>query len=175
MSDSTIWVAAVTGGTALLASWVTTHGNARTAKVQADASARAQQRNHVREMRRAAYLELIEHGHVTSQLYWKVGDAYVQLPEHKARLARIEELRVDLRAAFDPLMRSCRIVVLEGPSPVAEAAEAVKEAAGKANKALWDVSRGEKDARKKFDAAEKVFLDCLAQFTSAAQTAMADS
>ncbi|MGW7079764.1 hypothetical protein [Streptomyces sp. NPDC054866] len=38
MGDIAVWVAALTGGTAVLASWVTNLGNVRTARVQAEAS-----------------------------------------------------------------------------------------------------------------------------------------
>ena len=170
-----MWVAVFTGGTAILASWVTTHGNARTTKIQADASARAQSRNHVRDMRRTAYLDLIEQAHLTGQLYWRVGDAYVQLSEHEARQSRIQELRTELRTAFDPLMRCTRIVVLEGPRSVADAAENLTDAARIANRALWTISLGELEARKDFDAAEEAFRVRLERFTLAAQTAMTET
>ena len=124
-------------------------------------------------MRRSAYLELIEQAHLTGQLYWEVGDAYVRSPAHDAWLARIEELRDELRAAFDPLMRCSRIVVLEGPHSVADTAEALLEAARRANRALWVVSRGESDAREHFEAAEEAFGLCLKKLVHAAQAAMA--
>lgn len=40
--DTTLWVAILTGGTAVLAGWVTSLGNTRAAKVQAEASTRVQ-------------------------------------------------------------------------------------------------------------------------------------
>jgi hypothetical protein len=49
MTDSAVWVAALTGGTAVLAGWVTSHGNARAARIQAEASARAQDHSRIRE------------------------------------------------------------------------------------------------------------------------------
>ncbi|MFE4409415.1 hypothetical protein [Streptomyces sp. NPDC056821] len=57
MADSALWAAALTGGTAVPTSWVTNLGNVRAARTQAEASARAQHRDRVREARRAAYLE----------------------------------------------------------------------------------------------------------------------
>jgi hypothetical protein len=60
MTDDALWVAVLTGGTAVLASWVTSRGNARAARVQAEASAQNQQRSRSRETRRTAYLEFIE-------------------------------------------------------------------------------------------------------------------
>ena len=174
VSDSTVWVAVLTGGTAVLASWVTTRGNARAAKIQADSSAQAQRHAHVREMRRSAYLQLIEQAHLIGELYWRVGDVYAQLSGHDA-VARVEVLRVDLRAAFDPLMRCCRIVMLEGPRPVADTADALLDAATRTSRTLWDISRGEEDAREHFNEAEAAYRACLERFIHAAQAAMASA
>ena len=126
-------------------------------------------------MRRAAYLELMEVAHTTGQLYWKVGDAYVHFPNQQARLARIQELRDELRAAFDPLMRSTRIVALEGPGHVSAAAEAVRQATQEANSALAAVWRDEPDAHRHFEDADTRFQLRLEQFTRAAQTAMSET
>lgn len=170
-----MWIGVFTGATAVLASWVTTLGNARAAKVQAEASARVQHRDRVRELRRAAYLELMEQAHITGELYWRVGDAYVQLAAPDARLARIQELRIELRSAFDPLMRCVRVVLLEGPAPAAAAAEAVQRAASEANRALWRVTEGDPGARERFDEAHGVFRLGLERFVEVARTAMTAS
>ncbi|MFE6482949.1 hypothetical protein ACFVGN_08445 [Streptomyces sp. NPDC057757] len=175
VADSVVWVGVFTGATAVLASWVTTLGNARAAKVQVEASVRAQHRDRVREIRRAAYLDLMEQAHVTGQLYWQVGDAYFQLTDSDERLTRVQELRVELRGAFDPLMRCVRVIVLEGPAPAAEAAEAVMGAAAEANSALARVSRGEPGARERFDETHAVFRHRLERFIEEARTIMADS
>lgn len=170
MADA-VWVGAFTGATAILASWITTRGNARAARVQAEASAQAQRHVHVREVRRAAYLDLMEQAHLTGQLYWRVEDAYVQLAGD-ARLVRINELRDQLRTAFDLMMRCTRIVVLEGPLAVATAAEAVQDAAQEANRALWRVTCGDPNARERFKDSERSFKQRLKEFNKAAQTVM---
>ena len=170
-----MWVAVFTGATAVLAGWVTTQGNARAAKVQAEASAQAQHRDRVRETRRAAYLDLMEQAHVTGGLYARVGDAYAQLDDPDARLTCLRELRVELRDAFDPLMRRVRIVFLEGPAPAADAAEAVQWAAAQANRALWRITEGDLGARERFDEAHGVFRDLLERFIEAARAAMTAS
>ncbi|AVH58859.1 MULTISPECIES: hypothetical protein [Streptomyces] len=175
MTDGAVWVAVFTGATAVLASWVTTLGNARAAKVQAEASAWAQQRDRIRELRRAAYLDLMEQAHITGELYWRVGDAYAQLSAPDGRLARIQELRVELRTAFDPLMRCVRVVLLEGPAPAAEAAVAVQGAALEANRALWRITEGDSGARERFDEAHGVFRRRLERFVEAARNAMTAS
>ncbi|WP_432197642.1 hypothetical protein [Streptomyces sp. bgisy027] len=84
---------------------------------------------------------------MTGELYWRVGDAYVQLTDQADRLERIEELRTQLRDAFDPLMRCVRVIVLEGPEIVAQAARGVLEAASETNSALGRVSQDEPQTR----------------------------
>ncbi|MGW1901258.1 hypothetical protein ACWCQB_28400 [Streptomyces hirsutus] len=172
MEDSAMWVAALTGGTAVFASWVTNLGNVRAARVQAEASAQAQHRERVRESRRAAYLEMMEHAHVIGELYRKVMDAFHQIADPDQQLTSFEELRSELREAYDPLMHSVRIAVLEGPSTTAEAAQAVLDAASKANRRLWHITCGDADARTHFDDVQVVYLRCLERFVEVARASM---
>jgi predicted transcriptional regulator len=53
-----------------------------------------------------------------------------QLVQHIVRL------REELRVAFDPLIRCIRLIVIEGPARVAEAAEALNQSVITANRAL---------------------------------------
>lgn len=170
--DSTLWVAVLTGGTAVLASWVTGQGTARAARIQAEAAVHAQQISRAREIRRTAYLEFIEQAHVTGEYYYRLGDVYAQPANADARLARINQLRSDLRDAFDPLQRCARVVVLEGSAPVADAAESVRQAVSDSNAALWMISRGEVGARERFDEAHRFFRARLEEFIEAARIAM---
>lgn len=78
-----------------------------------------------------------------------------------------------MRDAFDPLSRCARVIILEGPAPVVEAAEAVKQAALDANHVLWEISQAESGARERFDAAYRIFRVRLSEFIEAAQAAMA--
>ncbi len=55
LADSALWVAVLTGGTAVVASWVTSRGNARAARVQAEAAAQAQQHSQARAADCPAY------------------------------------------------------------------------------------------------------------------------
>lgn len=175
MGDIAVWVAALTGGTAVLASWVTNLGNVRAARVQAEASAQAQHRGRVRELRRAAYLELMEHAHVIGELYRRVVDAFHQITNPDQQLTRFEELRSELREAYDPLMHSVRVVVLEGPLATAEAAQGVLDAAQKANRCLWLITRGDADARAHFAEVQGAYLRDLGRFVEAARAAMGAS
>jgi hypothetical protein len=172
MTDGTLWVAALTGATAVLASWVTSRGNSRAARIQAEASALAQHHSRIRELRRAAYLDFIEQAHITGELYFRLGDVYAQLAHPDQQLARIQQLRSDLRDAFDPLMRSARVITLEGPTAVAGAAEAAVQAASEANTALHRIATNASDARERFDGAHEDFRLQLERFIDAARTAM---
>ncbi|PWI11441.1 hypothetical protein DIZ27_05190 [Streptomyces sp. NWU339] len=172
MGDSAVWVAAFTGGTAMFASWVTNLGNVRAARVQAEASAQAQHRGQVRELRRAAYLELMGHTHIVGELYRRVLDAFHQITDPDQQLTRFEELRSELREAYDPLMHSVRVVVLEGPSATAEAAQAVLNAARETSRCLWPITCDDADARARFDEVQGTYLRCLGRFVDAARAAM---
>ncbi|MEV0909392.1 hypothetical protein [Streptomyces hokutonensis] len=85
----------------------------------------------------------------------RVLDAFVQLADPERLLNRIDELRTELREAYDPFMHSVRVVVLEGPPDTAEAAQAVLESAKRVNRALWRLSCGETGARARFDEAQE--------------------
>ncbi|MHC5906958.1 hypothetical protein ACVNF4_24110 [Streptomyces sp. S6] len=172
MVDSAVWVAALTGGTAVLAGWVTNLGNVRAARVQAEESARAQQMGRVRELRRGAYLELMRRSHEMSELYWRVGDVRFQSTTPEGFLARVEEMRVEARGAYDPLMHSVRVISLEGPGELAELAKAVLAAAMRANGCLADVSRDGPEAFARFDAAVGAYSASLAAFVEAARDVM---
>lgn len=75
-----------------------------------------------------------------------------------------------MRDAFDPLMRCARTICLEGPAPVAEAAEAVRRAAAEANGALWMLSQDQDGATERFDQAHRAFRRELEGFIEAART-----
>lgn len=167
-----MWVAAFTGGTAVLAGWVTNLGNVRAARVQAEASAKAQRVDRVRELRRAAYLDFMERAHVAGELYSQAAYAFTNAPGDEPLPQRVDALRAELRSAYDPLMRSARVVVLEGPAEPAETAGAVLEAVTRTNRALWKVSLGEPGARDRFAEGRQDFTRCLARFVEAARAAM---
>ncbi|MEU8716109.1 hypothetical protein [Streptomyces sp. NPDC048663] len=170
MGDSAVWVAAFTGGTAVLAGWVTNLGNVRAARVQAEASARAERLGRVRESRRAAYADFMAQAHAKGELYWK-GDFLLHGGSPPAAPTGLDDLRAELRSAYDLLLHRVRIVALEGPAPAATAAQAVLEAARRANGALYRHSLGEAGARDLFDEARQGFTRCLAEFVEVARAA----
>ena len=168
--DSTLWVAVFTGGTAVLASWVTSRGTARAARIQVEASSRAQQLDRIRELRRAAYSDVIGQAHETAELHFQVKGALAGPDERMVQ--RLTELRGELRAAFDPLMRCIRLAVLEGPTRVAEAAEALSESVITANRALHPLEESGEGALAAYESAEGEFHRRLDMFTASAREAL---
>ncbi|MER6914624.1 hypothetical protein ABT354_23370 [Streptomyces sp. NPDC000594] len=169
--DSTLWVAVITGGTAVLASWVTGRGTARAAHIQVEASSRTQQRDRVRESRRAVYVDVIQRAHETAELYFQVKGVLAATDDQMTQ--RIGQLRGELRVAFDPLRRCIRLAVLEGPTSVAEAAEALGTSVVAANRALHPLERSDQGAQVVYELAEAEFYRWLEKFTTAAREALA--
>ncbi|GAA3572271.1 hypothetical protein GCM10022419_061430 [Nonomuraea rosea] len=140
--------------------------NARTARIQAETAAKAQQHGQIREARRTAYLEFLEQAHITGELYYRLGD------EADEKLAKLQELRTALRDAYDPLARCARVVLIEGPEAVAAKAGAVREAVAEANGALWHLAQDAPEARSRFDDAHRVFRDRLQSFIETARATL---
>src|ERR1044072_5065952 len=119
MADNTFWIAALTGGTAVLARWVTTRGNTRAAPIQADTAARAQQAERLRDSRRTAYLELIEQIHRMGDFYWEVSAAQ-RNGDFRSRPALLDETLEREREHYGKLRQCARVVELEGPAAAGE-------------------------------------------------------
>ncbi|MDA0635821.1 hypothetical protein OUY22_20565 [Nonomuraea sp. MCN248] len=98
--DSTVWVALLTGGTAILAGWVASIGNARAARIQAEASVKAQHHVQIREARRTAYLEFLEWAHITGELYYRLDDICIQQTRPDEQSKKLDELRTALRCPW---------------------------------------------------------------------------
>ncbi|MCX5438743.1 hypothetical protein [Streptomyces sp. NBC_00063] len=104
-------------------------------------------------------------------MYWKVSDAFLEIPDTQQQLARLGELRLELREAYALLMQSVRVVVLEGPAATADAAQAVQDAALKVNQCLWHIIRGDADARARFDDLQATYRQCQGRFVERARAA----
>lgn len=170
--DSTMWVAVLTGGTAVLAGWVTSLGNTRAAKIQAQASTQALQVSQQREARRVAYLDLIEQAHAVGELYWRFGAIEAQTSDPDEQATRLDALRTHLRNAFDPLKRCVRVVLLEGPASVSQEAERLLEATSGANSSLYLMTQNEQGARERFTEATHIYRCRMETLINAARTAM---
>ncbi|MFI6766039.1 hypothetical protein [Streptomyces sp. NPDC050355] len=173
MGDSTWWtlaIAAVTGGTAVLASWVTSRGSTRAARIQAEIAARSQRAERLRESRRTAYLDLIEQTHRMGELYWEIS-ATLRLSGSDARTATLGELHDREVAEYAKIRRCARVVELEGPPSAAAAALALQKATGPFYAAVKAELDGDTDRRGAFDAAYSPFWAALERFVDAARDA----
>ncbi|MGW7577233.1 hypothetical protein [Streptomyces sp. NPDC054765] len=173
MGDSTWWtlaIAAVTGGTAVLASWVTSRGSTQAARIQAETAARSQRAERLRESRRTAYLDLIEQTHHMGELLWEIS-AVLRQPGSDARTAALGELRDREVAEYAKIRRCVRVVELEGPPAAAAAALALQKTTGPFYTALSAAPAGDADRPAAFDAAYRPFWAALVHFVDAAREA----
>ncbi|MBO8199455.1 hypothetical protein JW613_14290 [Streptomyces smyrnaeus] len=166
--DNAFWIAALTGGTAVLASWVTNQGNAKAARIQADSAAETQRMHQLRESRRAAYIDLIEHTHRMAELYWEVSTTR-QISDAGERLAARTELRDRERDEYAKLRRCVRVIDLEGPPDVVAAAEALKDEVSNFYAAFKALLADEAGAERDFDNRYRPFWAALTRFTEAAR------
>ncbi|WP_052868641.1 hypothetical protein [Streptomyces niger] len=179
MAESTLWtlsIAAVTGGTAVLASWVTSRGSTRAARIQAETAADSQRRERLRESRRTAYLDLIEQTHRMGELLWEVSDV-LRDPDADGSTATLQQLRERQVAEYAKIRRCVRVVELEGPLPAAAAALRVQKSTGDFHAAIEQAlaaGPGGADwttAEARFDAAYSPFWAALEAFVDAARNA----
>ncbi|MFJ8536814.1 hypothetical protein [Streptomyces sp. NPDC093591] len=173
MADNTFWIAALTGGTAVVASWVTSRGNTRAARIQADAAA-SQRMQRLYEARRAAYLDLIQQGQRTAELYWKVSEVQ-GLSDPESRSVSLEDFRDRIRDTYGDLRRAVRVIELEGPDEAAAAAYAVKQATTDPYQDLNSIIAGEAGAETRFDACYTPYWAALSRFVDAPKCALHDT
>ncbi|MET7936094.1 hypothetical protein [Streptomyces sp. NPDC005322] len=171
MADNTFWIAALTGGTAVLAGWVTSRGNTRAALIQADTAARTQRTERLRERRRMAYLDLIEQAHSIAELYWEV-DAGQRTGDARRRPAALDELAERERDEYGKVRRCVRVVELEGPPAAADAANALQRSTGPFHRALGAMRADEPEAWQRFHDAYSPFWAALTDFVDAAREAL---
>jgi hypothetical protein len=167
MADNTLWIASLTAGTAVLASWVTSWGTTRAARIQAGTVTVAQREERRREARRTAYADLLEQAQRLGDLYRKVSE----LPTGGggADTARLTELLELQREEYSRLRHQVWIVSLEGPATVAEAADALRHATTPPYRALRDMIEGDALAADRFAACRDPFWQSVVAFAAAAR------
>ncbi|MEV6019882.1 MULTISPECIES: hypothetical protein [unclassified Streptomyces] len=169
MDNGALWVAVLTAGTAVVASWVTSKGNAQAARVQAQATAEAEHVAREREARRATQLEFIQEANDMGILYRRI-PKYLDVEDQAARQASLAELRDQLRDSYGPFLRALAVVSLEcHPGPVA-AANAVHGATGEAYARLAAAERDIREADG-FRRAAEAYLAAVDAFVVAARRA----
>ncbi|MEE1836601.1 hypothetical protein [Streptomyces sp. SP17KL33] len=172
MADNAFWIAALTAGTAVLASWVTSRGTARAARIQADTTAGAQRVERLREARRTAYAGFIEQAQRLNDVHWKVSDVVVRGAEGGLGPEQVEELRglrERQRDEYAALRNLTWVVLLEGPEEVADLANTVRRATSPFHKAIEAMIEGDTGAAARFDACYSPFWDALRAFIKASR------
>lgn len=168
VSDNSLLVACLTGVTAIaassLASWLTSRGNARAARVQVDATTDAQRREGLRQTRRAAYLDLIERAHAVADGLRGV-DA-LSSAECEAALAAHRERHQQLR-------RAVTLIGLEGPSSVEVAASNLLIMSGTLSTALAATAENvSRDNRREFQETLRAYIRLIRPIVDAAAAAL---
>ncbi|EFL22685.1 hypothetical protein SSOG_02399 [Streptomyces himastatinicus ATCC 53653] len=171
MADSTFWIAALTGGTAVVASWVTSRGNTRAAQIQADTAARAQQTERLRDSRRTAYLELIEQIHIMGDFYWEISAAQ-RNGDFRTRPALLDETLERERDHYGKLRHRARVVELEGPAAAGEAARKLQKSTGRFHRSLVAMAADDPEAIRRFNDAYSPFWATLGDFVDVAKTSL---
>ncbi|MET8130793.1 MULTISPECIES: hypothetical protein [unclassified Streptomyces] len=167
MDNGALWVALLTAATAVVASWVTSKGNAQAARVQAQAAAEAAHIARQREARRATHLDFIQQANEMGILYRRI-PKYLKEENQEARLASLTVLRDELRDSYGPFLRSLAVVSLEcHPEPIA-AANAVHTASGEAYGGLVAVETDIREADR-FRRAVDAYLATVDSFIAAAR------
>ncbi|MFJ8076378.1 hypothetical protein ACIQ7Q_21120 [Streptomyces sp. NPDC096176] len=174
MTDSALWISSLTAGTAVLASWVTSRGTARAARIQAEAVERTQRTVRVSEARRAAYVSLIEQAHKMAELYWKVSDVFAVGGTRSEQIPALKEVQVSLREEYGKLRHFIWVINLEGPDDVAEAAENLRLSTRPPYRALTASIAGDACAPADFDQCYAPFWQSVLAFVSAARAAVHD-
>ncbi|MBZ3903346.1 MULTISPECIES: hypothetical protein [Streptomyces] len=172
MADNAFWIASLTAGTAVLASWVTSRGTARAARIQADTTADAQRVERLRAARRTAYAEFMEQAQRLNDVHWKVSDVVRGAEEGGLDPERIEELRrlrERQRDEYAALRNLTWVVSLEGPEDVAELANTVRRATSPFHKAIEAMIAGDTGAVARFDGCYAPFWDALRVFIKASR------
>jgi hypothetical protein len=171
VADSAFWIASLTAGTAVLASWVTSRGTARAARIQAETTVGAQRVERLRQARRTAYAEFIEQAQRVNDVHWKVSDVVRGVegglgPEHVEELRRLRERQRDEYAALRNLTW---VVSLEGPDEVADLANTVRRSTSPFHKAIEAMIEGDAGAVARFDACYAPFWQVLRDFIKASR------
>lgn len=144
MGDSGLWIAALTGATAVLASWVTSRGHTQAARLQAKVAAAAQHDARRNEARRATYLAFIEHAHLMGVQYRRT-PAVLAVNDASLRRVRLEEHMERLREVFGPFRHGCQMVAVDGHASTIDAANGVLGASGRVHRTLRDVAFGSQE------------------------------
>lgn len=168
MLDTALLVSALTGATAILASWVGSRGSTRAAQIQAQASRAAQEAESMRISRRAAYSEVIHRAHVVGERFIDVLPA-VSLSDPTARASALREVLQRHAQLHGEMMRAVHTAHMEGPDDVARAADRLAKASMQVYLAVRAMADEAAAHSPDFDEGYFEFWGAYSDFTSAAR------
>ncbi|WP_329267281.1 hypothetical protein [Streptomyces pseudovenezuelae] len=171
MGDSGWWVAVVTSVTALGASWITTWGNARSVRVEAEVVAQAGHVTEARNRRRDAYRELGAAVHALSEVFWRMEEVD-HAPTRTERAQIIEEMQAVSRQRVGDVTKASRDVLLEGPAGVARTAAELRRRAVAAHLLLMQLKHGTEGQRSAYNDAYTAFRKHHVRFLDLARAAL---
>lgn len=174
MPDLGFLVAALTGATAILASWVGNRGSTRAAKIQAETARAAQQAENVRASRRSAYVQVVHKSHLVGDSFLGVLPA-VELTDPAARTAALREvLRQHLRLHAEMTL-AIHTANLEGPDEVSLAAARLEAASKDVYVAVEAMAKASAVYSPDYDTTYHAFWDALRGFIAAARASIRDA
>ncbi|MFF1918263.1 hypothetical protein ACFVYE_43450 [Streptomyces sp. NPDC058239] len=168
MQDSALLIAALTGITAILASWVGSRGSARAAQIQSETTRAAQEAGSARTSRRSAYVEVIRNAHMMGERFIDVLPA-VGWSEPAARTSALREVQQRHAQHHAEMMRAIHTAHLEGPDDVVGAADQLERASMRVYLAIDAMAEESAVFSPDFDESYHQFWDALRNFTSVAR------
>ncbi|MBD0419327.1 hypothetical protein H0H10_09155 [Streptomyces sp. TRM S81-3] len=168
MLDTALLVSALTGATAILASWVGSKGSTRAAQIQAQTSRAAQEAESMRVSRRAAYVEVVHRAHVVGERFIDVLPA-VSLSDPAARASALREVLQRHAQLHAEMMRAVHTAHIEGPDDVVQAADRLATASTQVYLAVHAMAEDAAVHSPHFDEGYFKFWEALSDFTSLAR------
>lgn len=168
MLDTALLVAALTGITAILASWVGSRGSTRAAQIQSETTRAAQEAEHTRTSRRSAYVEVIHKAHIIGERFIDVLPA-VSWSDPTARTSALREVQQRHAQHHAEMMRAIHAAHLEGPDDVVRAADRLERASTQVYLAIDAMAEEAAAYSPDFDEGYHEFWDALRNFTSVAR------
>ncbi|GGQ35075.1 hypothetical protein GCM10010215_68850 [Streptomyces virginiae] len=172
MTNSGLWVGALTALTALGASWNTARATSRAALAQARTTALAQALREQRDRRRSTYREMMACAHSFNEVAWHIDDADAA-PDRDTRDAALTQMYERIGPTIGNLNRGTHEVRLDSPVEVSDAAERVRQTARRVQPRLNAlIGAVGPEPRRAYDAAYVDFRDAYLAFTGLAREAL---
>ncbi|MFJ7151217.1 hypothetical protein ACIQVT_23945 [Streptomyces sp. NPDC100445] len=171
MGDGDWWAALLTGAAALGGSWITTRGNTRSVRVEAEVGAHAGQVAEARNRRRDAYRDLSTAVHALSEVFWRL-EVVDLAATREERTELLGQMHGASRRCVSEVTRTSRDVCLEGPASVVKAARELHRTAVDAHLLLVRLHDGTEEPRSAYEEAYRCFSEQHVGFLDVARVAL---